>query len=100
MPTLWRAPIPMVRIKAPQITGIQKLRRLDIAVLSCGSERRAAARTGQRIVLDEIDSNQLAQQPAQFRGSRAAEGGFEPRLRVGPAFERGFDALFAPPRQV
>jgi hypothetical protein len=26
MPKLWRAPIPMVRITAPQMTGIQKLR--------------------------------------------------------------------------
>jgi hypothetical protein len=26
MPKLWRAPIPMVRITAPQITGTQKLR--------------------------------------------------------------------------
>src|SRR5713226_1710643 len=26
MPKLWRAPIPMVRITAPQITAIQKLR--------------------------------------------------------------------------
>src|SRR2546425_1137894 len=34
MPKLWRAPMPMVRIAAPQITEIQKLR--------CGGARGAA----------------------------------------------------------
>ena len=31
MPKLWRAPIPIVRIKAPQMTAIQKLRSCGLA---------------------------------------------------------------------
>src|SRR6266700_2232861 len=34
MPKLWRAPIPMVRITAPQITAIQKLRCCGLAAAS------------------------------------------------------------------
>src|ERR1700730_7959088 len=34
MPKLWRAPIPMVRITAPQITAIQKLRCRGLAASS------------------------------------------------------------------
>src|SRR5437016_6231440 len=34
MPKLWRAPIPMVRIMPPQITGIQKSVRRGMAILS------------------------------------------------------------------
>src|SRR4029077_3356637 len=34
MPKLWRAPIPMVRITAPQITAIQKLRCRGLAAAS------------------------------------------------------------------
>src|SRR6266851_5218259 len=37
MPKLWRAPIPIVRITAPQITATQKLRWCGLAVASDGS---------------------------------------------------------------
>src|SRR6267142_6264278 len=43
MPKLWRAPIPMVRITAPQITGIQKLCCCGLPAASDGGINRSSS---------------------------------------------------------
>ena len=45
MPKLWRAPTPMVRMTAPQITAIQKLRSVG-ALPACAAGRGVDGGTG------------------------------------------------------